>query len=338
MTQRNALTILSWLALTLAAGCGGSEPAPVPPPPPPPPAAPPPPAEPVAVPAASAAPAPAAPAEPPASVALWKVTEGISTPESVLYDATADRYLVSNINGSPTGVDNNGYISELSPDGKVVKAKFIEGGAGKTKLDAPKGTGIYNGVLYVSDITFVRKFDVKTGAPKGEISVKDAVFLNDLAIAPDGRVFVSDSGMKVGEKGLEPAGGDAVYEIDKGGKVKTVAKAKDLNAPNGLAFFDKKLVVVALGSDEAYTLSDKGEKENVTHLPKGGLDGLIALGDSLLISSWQGSAVYRGKLGGSFEPVLNGVKSPADIGFDTKRNRVLVPHFTENSIEAFELK
>jgi hypothetical protein len=270
---------------------------------------------------------------------VWKVTEGIATPESVLYDAAADRYLVSNINGSPGGADNNGYISELSPDGKVLKAKFIEGGAGKTKLDAPKGSGIYNGVFYVTDITVVRKFDAKTGAPKGDLPIKDAVFLNDLVIAPDGRVFVSDSGMKVGEKGLEPAGGDAVYEIDKSGKVKTLAKAKDLNAPNGLALLDKKLVVNALGSDELYTLSDKGEKQEVTHLPKGGLDGLIVLGDgSLLVTSWQGSAVYRGKLGGSFEPVLHGVKSPADIGFDTKRNRVLVPQLTENTIEAFDLK
>jgi hypothetical protein len=322
-------------------GCGGSEPPPAPPPPPPPPAAPPPTAvAPVTPTPDTSAPAEAAkPAEPPASAPVWKVTEGISTPESVLYDATADRYLVSNINGSPNAADNNGYISELSPEGKVIKAKFIEGGAGKTKLDAPKGTGIHNGILYVSDITVVRKFDAKTGAPKGDIPIKDSVFLNDIAVAPDGRVFVTDSGMKVGEKGLEPAGGDAVYEIDKSGKVKTLAKAKDLNAPNGLALLDKKLVVVSLGSDEAFTLSDKGEKENVTHLPKGGLDGVIALGaDTLLISSWQGSAVYRGKLGGSFEPVLNGVKSPADIGFDTKRNRVLVPHFTENSIEAFDLK
>lgn len=281
---------------------------------------------------------PTAPGEPPASTPVWKLTEGISTPESVLYDSVADRYLVSNINGSPTGVDNNGYISELSPDGKVVKAKFIEGGAGKTKLDAPKGTGIYNGVLYVSDITVVRKFDAKTGAPKGDIPIKDAVFLNDIAIAPDGRVFVSDSGMKVGEKGLEPAGGDAVYVIDKAGKVKPIAKAKDLNAPNGLALVDKKLVVVALGSDEAYTLDDKGQKQELTHLPKGGLDGVDVVGDELIISSWQGSAVYRGKLGGTFVPVLYGVKSPADIGFDSKRNRVLVPHFTENSVEAFDLK
>lgn len=341
MIRRSVLSALSVLTLTLAAACGGSTPPPPAPPPPPPP----PPAtasaDALGVPASpptGTPTTPTPPAEPPASTPVWKVTEGISTPESVLYDAVGDRYLVSNINGSPTGVDNNGYISELSPEGKVLKAKFIEGGAGKTKLDAPKGTGIYNGVLYVSDITVVRKFDAKTGAPKGEIPIKDAVFLNDLAIAPDGRVFVSDSGMKVGEKGLEPAGGDAVYVIDKGGKVKAIAKAKDLNAPNGLVLLDKKLVVVALGSDEAYTLNDKGEKEEVTHLPKGGLDGVDVVGDSLIISSWQGSAVYRGKLGGTFVPVLYGVKSPADIGFDSKRNRVLVPHFTENSIEAFDLK
>jgi hypothetical protein len=345
MMKRRALTALSFLALTVATACGGSSPPAAPPPPPPPPAAPPPAAsaDAVGVPASPPTGTPTtptyAPAEPPASTAVWKLTDSISTPESVLYDAAADRYLVSNINGSPTGVDNNGYISEVSPEGKLIKAKFIEGGAGKTKLDAPKGSGIHNGIFYVTDITVVRKFDAKTGAPKGDIPVKDSVFLNDLAIAPDGRIFVSDSGMKVGEKGLEPAGGDAVYEIDKTGKVKTLAKATDLTGPNGLVLLDKKLVVVALKSDEAYTLNDKGEKQEVTHLPKGGLDGVVALGgDTLLISSWAGSAVYRGKLGSSFEPVLHGVKSPADIGFDTKRNRVLVPHFTENSIEAFDLK
>ncbi len=337
MTHRIALVAPSLLALAFAAGCGGSEPAPAPPPPPPPmTASAPPPAPPP--PAASAAPAPAAPAEPPASTPVWTLTEGIQTPESVLYDAAGDRYLVSNINGSPTGVDNNGYITEVSPEGKVLKAKFIEGGAGKTKLDAPKGSGIANGVFYVTDITVVRKFDAKTGAPKGDIPIKDSKFLNDLAIAPDGRIFVTDSGMKVGEKGLEPAGGDAVYEISKSGKVKTVAMSPNLHAPNGLAFFDKKLVCVALGSDEAYSFDDKGNMTDVTHLPKGGLDGVDVVGGELLISSWQGSAVYRGKLGGSFEQVLYGVKSPADIGFDSKRHRVLVPHFTENSIEAFDLK
>ena len=339
MISRSALSMVPFV-IAFAAACGGSEqPAAAPPPPLPPPAEPPPA---VTAPQASAsaepAPAPAAAPEPPASTPVWRVTEGISTPESVLYDATADRYLVSNINGSPSSVDNNGYITEISGDGKVTKPKFIEGGAGKVKLDAPKGSAIAGGVFYVADITFVRKFDAKTGAPKGEIAVKDAVFLNDIAIAPDGRIFVSDSGMKAGEKGLEPVGGDAVYVIDKAGKVKPIAKMKELTNPNGLLLQDKKLLVNTLGGDEVYVLSDKGEKQEVTHLPKGGLDGMLAVGDSLLVSSWAGSAVYRGKLGATFEPVIHGVKGPADIGFDTKRNRVLVPRFVDNAVEAYDLK
>jgi hypothetical protein len=31
-------------------------------------------------------------------------------------------------------------------------------------------------------------------------------------------------------------------------------------------------------------------------------------------------------------------KSPADIGYDTRRSRVLVPHFLENTVEAYDLR
>jgi hypothetical protein len=56
------------------------------------------------------------------------------------------------------------------------------------------------------------------------------------------------------------------------------------------------------------------------------------------VSSWESSTVYRGKLGGTFDAVLTGQKSPADIGYDTKRGRVLVPHFTEDTVEVYDLK
>jgi hypothetical protein len=64
----------------------------------------------------------------------------------------------------------------------------------------------------------------------------------------------------------------------------------------------------------------------------------VALGDSLLVTSWPGSAIYKGTLGGTFEVALADQKSPADIGYDTKRGRVLVPHFTEDTVEAYDLK
>jgi len=323
------------LSLPVTVACGAETPPPSPPPPPPTLAETPRTPAPTAAASASAAPAPdLALPPPPKPVATYT---GLETPESVLYDEQGDRYLVSNINGKVTDTDDNGFISALSPDGQVTALKWIEGGKNKVKLDAPKGLAISKGVLYAADITTVRMFDLKSGAPKGEVKIAGSTFLNDLAAAPDGKVYVSDSGMKAGAKDFESTGTDAVYVIE-GGKAKAIAKSTDLGKPNGLLVTDKGVVVVTFGSGEVYRLDAKGAKVDVTKPPKGALDGVVALGDSLLVSSWEGSAIYRGKLGGTFDVVLGDQKSPADIGYDTKRGRVLVPHFMENTVEAYELK
>jgi hypothetical protein len=339
LTSLTSLAALVPLApFAFAVACGGESPPPAPPPAP----------APSAAPAASAAPtdsaappvasaAPAAPAAPATPLPVVKYT-GLATPESVLYDADNDRYLVSNINGKPADKDGNGFISALSPDGTVTALKWIEGGKNKVKLDAPKGTGIAKGVLYVADISVVRMFDLKTGAPKGEVAIPGSTFLNDIATGPDGKVYVSDSGLKPGgPNGLEPDGTDAVYVIDKG-HAKALAKSKDLGAPNGLLVTDKGVVVVTFGSGEVYLLDDKGQKQSASKPAGGVLDGVVSLGDQLLVSSWETSTIYKGPLGGPFEAVLTNQKSPADIGYDTKRGRVLVPHFLEDTVEVYDLK
>jgi hypothetical protein len=279
---------------------------------------------------------------PPAPVPAPAITfkGAFATPESVLYDAAADRYLVSNINGKPDGVDGNGYISELSPDGTIKTPKLIASGEKGAKLDAPKGMAIVRGELWVSDLSQVRKFDLKTGAPKGDIALPGATFANDVLATADGKVYVSDSSVRVGEKGFEPNGNDQVFVIDKAGKVKVLGKGKDFAGPNGLALGPKNaLYVNTLMSNELFQLTDDGKRENIIKLPNGGLDGLLISGDTVIISSWGASTIYRGKLfgGGTFEPIIQNVKGPADIGWDSKRNRVLVPRFTEDLVEAFDV-
>ena len=282
----------------------------------------------------------ATPAPPKTSTVPRPVTinQGLQTPESVLWDPQQDVYFISNINGQPLAADNNGYISRVNPDTMQVEAKWVEGGVkpGVT-LNAPKGMAIVGETLYVADITTVRKFDRKSGAPQGEIKIPGSTFLND--VASDGiAVYVSDSGLKAGAGGnFEPTGTDAIWKISRDAAMK-IAAGDDLKRPNGVEAKGGKLWVVSFGGNELYQL-DHGKKKNVATLPKGSLDGLVLLDDgTFLVSSWDGKAVYRGPAAGPFQTVLDNVNAPADIGYDSKRNRLLVPHFMDNIVTIHELK
>jgi hypothetical protein len=79
-------------------------------------------------------------------------------------------------------------------------------------------------------------------------------------------------------------------------------------------------------------------RDVITKLPGGQLDGLLAVDDMLIISSWKTETVYRGPLGGTFTPLLTKVKAVADIGYDSKRKRLLVPRFLDDTVEVYDLK
>jgi sugar lactone lactonase YvrE len=257
---------------------------------------------------------------------------GLQTPESMLHDRAADVYLVSNINGAPTAGDGNGFITRVSPDGKVAQLKWIDGARAGVTLNAPKGMAIARGVLFVADITAVRMFDARSGQFKGSIDIMGTTFLNDVAAGRDGTIYVTDSGLKAD---FSPSGTDAVYRVDAQGKVATVAKSTELRGPNGLTVMpDGRVVVVNFAKPgEVYTLGAGGRRENVRKLPKGQLDGVEALPDgTLLVSSWEGSVVYRVTPNGTATVAVKDVPSPADIGYDSKRARALIPVFTKNQL------
>lgn len=254
------------------------------------------------------------------------------TPESVLYDAADDVYLVSNINGDALAKDGNGYISRIDAETHEGTDKWIAGGVNGVTLNAPKGSAIIGGEFWVTDIDTIRKFDLATGAPKGEIPIPGTVFLNDLAAGPNGTAYVTDTGMTAGEKGFEPAGTDAVYEIKADGTPVKIASGDDLGHPNGIRVVDGQIWVNTFGSNELYRIAD-GKKTDVSTLPTGGLDGLLHLSDGdFVVSSWDGKAIYRGPKGGPFDAFFMGITSPADIGLDTKRNLVLIPVFQESKV------
>jgi sugar lactone lactonase YvrE len=256
--------------------------------------------------------------------------EGFATPECALYDAATDTYLVSNVNGSPVDLDDNGFISRVTPDGKISTLKWIDGASPQLTLNAPKGMAIGNGVLFVADIDVVRRFDASSGAPLGELAIPGATFLNDVAASGD-EIVVSDTGAKLGTKGLEPTGSDAIYRI-RGDELTTLIKSAELGQPNGLWYEESGIWVVTFGSGELYRVVD-GQRKDVNKLPFGPLDGLVRVADGeLLLSSWGKNSVFKGKENRELTTELEAVETPADLGYDTKRNRLLVPLFQRDTL------
>jgi hypothetical protein len=256
----------------------------------------------------------------------------LSTPESVLYDAGLDVYLVSNINGKPFDKDGNGFISLVGPDGKVMELKWIDGADEKVTLNAPKGMVSQLGTLYVADIDTVRMFDAVTGAPKGEIQIKGATFLNGVT-SHDGVVYVSDSGLKPGEGGFASSGTDAVYAIQADGKPKKIVSGADLAQPNGLLATPDGLYMVSFAGKGLSRIDPAASKrEQLADLPHGVNDGVVLADGRLVISSWECQCLMAGPPEGPFEVVAENLKTPAGLAWDRKRKRLVVPHFEEDAL------
>jgi hypothetical protein len=258
------------------------------------------------------------------------------TPEAVIHDDAADVYLVSNINGDPFGKDGNGFISRISGEGAVLDLRWIDGDASGVTLHAPKGMALHGERLYVADIDVVRVFDRDTGRPIEEIPVEGASFLNDVAAAPDGTVYVTDTGVA---PGFAPTGTDAVHAI-RDGRVERLVGGAELALPNGITVRGDELLMVPFGSHTVFAIPLRGgEPRVIAELPAGQLDGVIALEDgTLLVSSWEGGAVYRVDPDGKVGIVVGDLRAPAAIGYDATRNRVLIPLFEDNRVEVRELR
>ncbi|HEY6844086.1 MAG TPA: hypothetical protein VI391_07960, partial [Thermoanaerobaculia bacterium] len=256
--------------------------------------------------------------------AVQTISTGLAGPESVLYDPEQDVYFISNINGAELGMDNNGFISRVNAETLVADLTWIQAGKNGVHLDCPKGMAILGDSLYVSDASAVRKFDRRTGAPQGAIELPGASFIND-ATSDGHSVYISDTGLAGGPgESLRPTGTDAIWRITNDRATK-IASGKDLDEPNGLDIYNGQLWAVSFGSNEIYRL-DGGKKTDVINVPKRQLDGLIHLNDgTIFVSSWEGQCVYQGGAHGPWKELAGAIAAPADIGYDSKRHRLLIP-------------
>ncbi|HTV20798.1 MAG TPA: hypothetical protein VMG12_19070 [Polyangiaceae bacterium] len=264
-----------------------------------------------------------------------------ASPSAIIYDKDRDLYWVSNLNGE--GPKGRGFISRLEPDAERSTLNYIDGERQGVPLDAPRGLAVFGDVLYVADVTVVRKFRASNGEALGSIEIPGAVFLSDVAAAVDGSLYVADVGTDPSEATLADEGADAIYQVSPAGQVSVVARRTNLGGPFALAATETGLWVTCSGTNELLLLVPGAEGDAVAdagrlELPGTGPRGLVALPDgTFAISSESNGTVYRGYRDGPFQPIVGDLEGPADLGYDTRRQRLLIPLLEGHSLAIFEL-
>lgn len=250
---------------------------------------------------------------------LWETTEGLKTTESVLHDPTANVLYVSCINENPWKKDENGYISKLSQEGKVISARWATG------LSGPKGMGITQGRFYVTNIDEVVEIDLQTGSILKRYTHPRAVNLNDIAVSASGNVYVSDSK------------GDCLFQLIKG-RLEVLSDSPDIKNSNGLYLEND---ILLFGQENRIGALNLKTLEVSTYIDNtGSIDGIGAAGiNAYLFSDWMGH-VYIASPGKEKTLLLDTTPqkiNAADIGFDNSGGILYVPTFFHNGVAAYKL-
>lgn len=300
----------------------------------------------VAVPADSAPPAATGERSLSGGPTLVGVIEGLHTPESALHDPEQDVYFVTNIAGNPSTKANDGFVARVHPDSLDAPDRdFIRGGRPAITLHAPKGMAIVGDTLWIADIDALRGFNRRTGRPVGSVDLAPlgAVFVNDVARGPGDTLYVTDTGIRFDEVGnMTAPGPNRVYAVH-GRTASVLLDGGLLAGPNGVAWDSAggRLLIAPFSGPALIAWTPGGRAPNPRRLAAGpgGFDGLVVLPDRrLLVTSWADSSVHAVRNDTTMTPLLTGLEAPADLGFDSRRNRLLVPLFNQDRVVVYEMR
>lgn len=284
-----------------------------------------------------------------------RVYGSIYSAESCSYDPDRGLIVVPN-RGVPQDVQtNNAWVSFINHDGSVHTARWIgvQNPGERSKLmpplvlNEPYGSDIVNGTLYVADrdggtgpndpsVAVIRRFDMKTGRPEGEIRVDKSAWLNDLEVADDGTIYATQTG----------SGQDAdaatwqVWKVTPDGAASIFVQGAPLRQPNGIAFDTAgNVVVVNIGNDEVLTFSRDGRLLTTEHAAQPGNDGLVVMPDGTkYVSSVRNGGVSRLAPGRPAELIAQNIPSAASMCYDAGANQLVIPMNPNNGLAFVPLR
>jgi len=253
---------------------------------------------------------------------LW-TTGGFDMPESALFDPVRDRIIVSVIGGHPGEADGNGTLALLSADGDLLDAAWTTG------LNAPKGMALVGDTLLVADLTQLHEIDAATGELRRSLTAPGAVFLND--VSADGTAaFISDFMA------------NTLWRYE-GGRLALWLEDPQLSHPNGLLLDGDRLIVGSWGQGmqtdfstqtPGSLLSVSLATQEITVLAEavGNIDGVVRIGEALLVSDWNTGQLFEIAPGGN--AVLVGEYAPGLADISAHGSTLFLPSMLEGTISA----
>lgn len=252
-------------------------------------------------------------------VETWTTPAGLNVPESAHYNRYDNIIYVSNIVGKHNVKDGEGFISKLNTKGEIIEKEWVKG------LNAPKGISSTKTKLYVTDMDRVVEISLSTGKILKEYRNAKSKSLNDVCVASNGRVYVSDSD------------GDCIFYVGKD-SLEVLLQSADLAKMNGICAAGDLLYLGSKGN--FISVDPKTKTITILQEKVGYLDGIEQVAPSVFVTSdWSGQVqlITIGKGVEKISDTTSLKKNAADLGFIPALKLLLVPTFIDNNIVAYKI-
>ena len=251
---------------------------------------------------------------------IWETPADFRVPESVLYNADQELLYVASIDGPINAQDGNGFVSTLSLDGEIQELDWATG------LNGPKGMSLYDGVLYVADITEIVALDALSGEVLSRHPAEDSILLNDLTVTETGVIYASDTFAQ------------RIYKLEDG-ETSLFAEEPEFDSINGIAY-DRAGARLLSGSFNLGTLFEVNLEDGAVtqHIDQlGSFDGIEADGYGNYWVSDFGGRIFLTDLTERYLIDDSLGVNAADIEYVPESNMLYVPTFRGNQVIAFEV-
>jgi hypothetical protein len=236
------------------------------------------------------------------------------------------RVHVSNYDAyNPSRGEGRQSIAKLTLDGRIESPDWVGG------LVNPTGLCVVGDRLFAVERQNVAEIDIPRAKILARHAIPGAMMPNDIAAAPDGALYITDSNR------------GAIFKLEAG-RMEEWLRSPEIARPNGIAVLGGRLYV-GVNAEAKLKAVDLASKAvtTVAAFGPGIIDGLAAFpgprGDALLVSHNEGR-LFRVSASGQVERILDTTvigRPLADFAYVEGWAMIVVPTFTENRVAAYRL-